>query len=331
MVNAAFFSDNAPQINRVYGEGRKEWLQTELDFFLEIVSSESFARHLPALQQVEFVFSTWGMLQLNEEQIAQLPALKAVFYAAGSVQYFARPFLTREVKVLSAWGANAVPVAQFTVAQIILAAKGYFMATRICCTSAGRNSFNNHYPGLFRTRISLLGAGMVGTKVIELLKPYALNILVFDPFLSQERADELGVERVSLEQAFQNGFVVSNHLANLPETRQMLTRSLFESLQPYATFINTGRGATVDEASMLAVLAQRPDLTALLDVTEPEPPQPDSPIYQLENVLLSPHIAGSIDREVLRQADYMLEEYRRFKNGEPLLYSVSLEMLKTMA
>ena len=331
MANAAFFSDNAFQINRVFGEGRKEWLQAELDFFPEIVSSESFARHLPALQQVEFVFSTWGMLQLNEEQIAQLPALMAVFYAAGSVQYFARPFLSRGVKVLSAWGANAVPVAQFTVAQIILAAKGYFMAERICRTSAGRNSFNNHYPGLFRTPISLLGAGMVGAKVIELLKPYALNILAFDPFLSQERADELCVERVSLEQAFQNGFVVSNHLANLPETRQMLTRSLFESLQPYATFINTGRGATVDEAGMLAVLARRPDLTALLDVTEPEPPQPDSPIYQLENVLLSPHIAGSIDREVLRQADYMLEEYRRFKNGEPLLYSVSLEMLKTMA
>ena len=331
MANAAFFSDDAFQIDRVFGEGRKEWLLTELDFFPEIVTSANFTRHLPALQQVEFVFSTWGMLQLSEEQIAQLPALKAVFYAAGSVQNFARPFLNRGVKVVSGWGANAVPVAEFTLAQIILAAKGYFMAERACRTSAVRNTFSNHYPGLFGTTVALLGVGMVGTKVIELLRPFNVKILVFDPFLEQARAAALGVQCVSLEQAFEHGFVVSNHLANLPETRQMLTRSLFESLQPYATFINTGRGATVDEAGMLAVLSQRPDLTALLDVTEPEPPHPDSPIYTLENVLLSPHIAGSIDREVLRQADYILEEYRRYKNGEQLLYSVSLDMLKTMA
>jgi len=331
MVNAAFFSDDTFQIDRVFGEGRKEWLQTELDFFPEIITGANFTRHLPALQQVEFVFSTWGMLQLSEEQIAQLPALKAVFYAAGSVQNFARPFLNQGVKVVSGWGANAVPVAEFTLAQIILAAKGYFMAERICRSSAGRESFSNHYPGLFGTTVALLGVGMVGTKVIELLRPFNVKILVFDPFLEQARAAALGVQCVSLEQAFEHGFVVSNHLANLPETRQMLTRSLFESLQPYATFINTGRGATVDEAGMLAVLSQRPDLTALLDVTEPEPPHPDSPIYTLENVLLSPHIAGSIDREVLRQADYILEEYRRYKNGEQLLYSVSLDMLKTMA
>ena len=111
----------------------------------------------------------------------------------------------------------------------------------------------------------------------------------------------------------------------------MLTPALFERMQPYATFINTGRGATIDEPGMLAVLARRPDLTALLDVTDPEPPPAGSPIYTLENVLLSPHIAGSIDREVLRQADYMFEEYDRLSSGLPLRYEVTLEMLKTMA
>jgi phosphoglycerate dehydrogenase-like enzyme len=99
----------------------------------------------------------------------------------------------------------------------------------------------------------------------------------------------------------------------------------------YATFINTGRGATVDETGLLAALRKRPDLTALLDVTGPEPPRPDSPLYQADNVLLSPHIAGSIGREVLRQADTMIEECRRFIHGEPLRYAVTLEMLKHMA
>jgi phosphoglycerate dehydrogenase-like enzyme len=331
MTKAAFFGNAPQQLERVYGGGRKEWLLAEMDFYPEVVSLFDFGEHAEELGEVEFIFSTWGMPPLSEDEIAQLPALRAVFYAAGSVQYFARPFLKRGVKVISAWGANALPVAQFVVAQITLAAKGYFSAERLCRKADGRDSYENHYPGLFGTTISLLGAGMIGTMVIEMLKPYKLELLVFDPFMNLERAVNLCVKKVGLEEAFERGFVVSNHIANLQETTRMIRRGLFELMQPYATFINTGRGATVDEAGMLEVLAKRQDLTALLDVTDPEPPLPDSPIYRLENVLLSPHIAGSIDSEVLRQADYVIEEYKRFKRGEPLLYSVSLEMLKTMA
>ncbi len=331
MPSAAFFTNDLNNISRVYGDGRKEALESELDFYPEIISAQNFPQYQPALQDLEYIFSTWGMPSLTEAQIGQLPALKAVFYAAGSVQYFARPFLNKGILVVSAWAANAVPVAQFVVAQIVLSVKGYFTATRACRTSKGRNHFVNHYPGLLGNTVALLGAGMVGTKTIELLKPYELNILVFDPFLSQERAARLGVTCVSLEEAFERGFVVSNHIADLPETRGMLAKHLFERLQPYATFINSGRGATVDEAGMLDVLARRPDLTALLDVTYPEPPEPDSPIYRLENVYLSPHIAGSLGKEVLRQADYAIEEFHRFRSGQSLRYAVTLEMLKTMA
>jgi phosphoglycerate dehydrogenase-like enzyme len=280
---------------------------------------------------VEFAFATWGMPRLNEEQVGRLPSLKAVFYAAGSVQYFARPFLNKGVVVVSAWAANAIPVAQVAVAQITLAAKGYFRAERLCRTSQRRNAFENKHPGTFGTVIALLGAGMIGTKVIELLRPYELDILVFDPFLTLERAAALGVSKVSLEEAFERGVVVSNHIADLPETRGLLRRDLFARMLPYATFINTARGATLDETGMLEVMASRPDLTALLDVTFPEPPLADSPIYRLENVLLSPHIAGNISREVLRQADCVIEEFLRFKNGEALKYAVTLEMLQRMA
>jgi phosphoglycerate dehydrogenase-like enzyme len=331
MPTAAFFSNDPAQIRRVFGEGRQDQLRAELDMYPEMVSQQNFEEHAPHLQDLQYIFSTWGMPALTEEQVARLPALRAVFYAAGSVQSFARPFLRRGAAVVSAWGANAVPVAQFVVAQITLAAKGYFPAVRACRTPQGRAHFTTAYPGLFGTTIALLGAGMVGREVLQLLKPYQLDVLVFDPFLSADRAAELGVKKVTLEEAFERGFVVSNHLADLPETRGMLTRSLFEKLQPNATFINSGRGATVDEAGMLAVFAERPDLTGLLDVTFPEPPAPDSPLYQLENVLLSPHIAGSINHEVLRQADAVIAEFHRLQSGEPLRYAVTLEMLKTMA
>jgi phosphoglycerate dehydrogenase-like enzyme len=331
MTQAAFFSNAPDQIARVFGGGRRETLEAELDFYPEIVSSATFDTQLTAIRDIAFIFSTWGMPSLTEEQAGQLSGLKAVFYAAGSVQAFARPFLNKGVAVVSAWAAIAVPVAEFVTAQITLAAKGYFSAQSLCRTPEGRQGFANHYPGLLDTPVSLLGAGMVGTRVIERLKQSSVELLVFDPYLDQERAEALGVRTVSLAEAFKAGFVVSNHLADLPETKGMLTASLFESMQPYATFINTGRGATVDEAGLLRVMRKRPDLTALLDVTEPEPPGPDSLIYQTDNVLLSPHIAGSIGREVWRQADTMIEEYHRFIKGDHLRYAVTLEMLKRMA
>lgn len=331
MTQAAFFTDRPELIGRVYGEGRADTLRAELDVYPHIITAENFAGHAPALRGLELIFSTWGMPALGDDELDQLPALKAVFYAAGSVQYFARPFLARGVQVISAWAANAIPVAQFTLGQILLAARGYFTAERECRTPEGRAAYVYRHPGLFGSTVALLGAGMIGSRVIELLRPHELEVLVYDPYLTAERAQALGVRRVALAEAFERACVVSNHIPDLPETRGMLTADLFERMPPYATFINTGRGATVDEAGMLAVFARRPDLTALLDVTYPEPPEPDSPIYRLENVLVTPHIAGNMGREVLRQADLVIEEWRRFRDGRPLRYAVTLEMLKTMA
>ena len=102
-------------------------------------------------------------------------------------------------------------------------------------------------------------------------------------------------------------------------------------MRPGAAFINTGRGATVVESDLAEVLAARPDLTALLDVTSPEPAPADSPWYALENVHLSSHIAGSGGKEVVRMADYCLEEFEAWKAGKPLRYQVTADMLATMA
>ena len=111
----------------------------------------------------------------------------------------------------------------------------------------------------------------------------------------------------------------------------VLNRPLFASMRADATFINTGRGRQVNEADLAAVLAERPDLTALLDVTDPEPPAPDSPFYALPNVHLTSHIAGASNDEVLRMADTMIEEYQRWVDGQPLRYAVTQAMLARMA
>lgn len=330
-ARAAFFTSNPALIGQVYGGGLREQIEAAAPVYPGVVAATDFDTLAPELAGVEWIFSTWGMPALTGEQIARLPALRAVFYAAGSVQHFARPFLERGVTVVSAWSANAVPVAQVTLAQILLALKGYFSAERACRTPEGRAAYANRHPGTYEAVVAILGAGMIGRRVIELLRPHQMQVLVYDPFLGETAAGRLGVCRVSLEEAFERSAVVSNHIADLPETRGLLSRGLFERMLPYATFINTGRGATVDEPGMLDVLSHRPDLTALLDVTWPEPPLPESLIYRLENVLLTPHIAGNMGAETRRMAVCVVDEWQRLRAGEPLTCAVTLEMLKTMA
>ncbi|MBE6780566.1 MAG: hydroxyacid dehydrogenase [Ruminococcaceae bacterium] len=321
-MNRIYLCEKAENIRNVYFDEERVYTKAEV-----MNSPETF-------KNTEYVFSTWGMPAFTEEEIKKyLPKLKAVFYGAGSVQTFARPFLNCGVKVFSAWAANAVPVAEYTVAQIVLANKGFFSSSRLAKTGdrkAASQSFCS-YPGNYGVKIGIIGAGMIGKLVIQMLKSYSLEVLVFDPFLSEEKACELGVKKVNLEALFKECSVVSNHLADNEQTKGMLDGKLFEAMRPYATFINTGRGAQVVEADLIKVLKERFDITALLDVTFPEPPESESELYALPNCILTPHIAGSAGNEVRRMGKYMTAEYEKLIQNKPCTFEVTLEMLKTMA
>ncbi|HKP96060.1 MAG TPA: hydroxyacid dehydrogenase [Fibrobacteria bacterium] len=331
-IRAALCGNQAWELDRVFARGRREELEAATVLFPRYVSAASFADQAPFLQEVEVLFSTWGMDAELARLVSGLPGLKAFFYAAGSVRHFARPLLDREIIVVSAWAANAVPVARFAFAQILLSLKGYFRNLRETRLPANRGrAAATDAPGTFGATVALLGCGMVGRTVAELLRPMELDVIVYDPFLGGEAAAGLGVRKVPLAEAFATAQVVSNHLADLPPTRGLLDRGLFASMRAGATFLNTGRGATVAEADLAQVLRDRPDLTALLDVTFPEPPAADSPWYALENALLSSHIAGSNGNEVVRMADYCLEEFAAWRRGRPLKYRVTREMLEKLA
>ena len=284
---------------------------------------------------VQFVFSTWGMPHLSVETIRdRLPSLKAVFYGAGSVQSFAREFLSCKVRVFSAWQANAIPVVEYAVSQIVLANKGYFVSHGVRSGSdmQKKRSLSVKYPGNYGAKVGILGAGQIGRRVIERLRRYyRLDVYVFDPFLPDEKAKELGVKKTDLKTIFSSCVTISNHLANNPQTVGIITRELLMSLPERCTFINTGRGAQVDHAALYDAMKARPEASALLDVTWPEPLDDSDPLYTLPNVIITPHIAGSQEDECERMAEYMLDEARRFVNGEPLRYEVTEEMLKTMA
>ena len=321
-MKTIYLCEKADTVAKVYGIDGTVYTKADV-----LNDPESFAK-------TEYIFSTWGMPEFSEEELQRcLPNLKALFYAAGTVQAFARPFLMRGVKVFSAWAANAVPVAEYTVAQIILANKGFFGSSRMHKAGDHLEALDYFYafPGNYNTKVGIIGAGMIGKLVIEMLKAYRLEVLVFDPFLPDEKAAELGVTKCDLQTLFAECSVVSNHLANNEQTKGMLRYEHFSAMKPYATFLNTGRGAQVVEADLVRALTERPDLTAILDVTFPEPPEDGHKFYELPNCILTPHIAGSAGNEVQRMGAYMRQEYENFLQNKPCRYEVTLEMLKTMA
>ena len=257
---------------------------------------------------------------MTREQIRQLPHLKALFYAAGATKPFRDPFEENGVIVCSASSANAIPVAEFALAQILLAGAGYFRSTPNSSDTwhaQRHNSFANY--GNYRQRISILGDGAVSGRLQQLLKPHDLDVTVISSYPEKRT--------VSLEEGFASSNTVVNLFPCLENNDGILDSSLFERMPGNAVFINVGRGRQVNEPDLIRVMKARPDLAALLDVQCEEPPEDGSELYILPNIRLSAHIAGSKGCELSRLSDYMIEEFIRFERGEPLLYQVQPDQL----
>lgn len=326
-VKSAFFTNDQQMfrgqpgcaIAAVYSQGRRERIEELTDLYPQIIGDENFEEHAFNLKDVEVIFSTWTMTRFSAELLVRLPNLKAVFYAAGATSYFREPLLERGITVCSSSPANAVPVAEFCLGQILLSAKGFFQNSQACGSRSEMADFPFVGRGVYGARVTLIGNGAISRKLQELLKPFVLDVQVLP-------SRSLG-DQVLLEQAFESSYIVSNHLPDLDHNVGILNGDLFRRMPKGASFINTGRGRQVNEEEMAAVLCDRPDLTALLDVQCEEPPEENSSLYALPNIYMSSHIAGTYGDEFSRVADYMIDDFIRWQNGEPLLYEVTEDML----
>ena len=337
-MKAIFLANNKGNIDYVYPKATQQRIKALIDIDLDkVYCQEDLETNPDIFKDVEYIFSTWSMPGGSEpkDDFARFfPNAKALFYAAGSVKYFAQHYFDKNIRIFSAFAANAVPVAEFSVAQILLANKGYYQSLRAfknreAYKTAG--DISRAHAGNYSTNVGIVGAGMIGRRVIELLKPYKLNIKIYDIFVSEEKAKEMGCEKVeTLEELFATCDVVSNHLANVPATVGVFKGELFENMKQNGTFINTGRGAQVDEAGMLSALKKRGDVSAILDVTIEEPPTNED-FYTLDNVFLTPHIAGSQANEVARMSEMVVDQFERLIKGKPTQYEITEKMLATMA
>ncbi|HEY3003157.1 MAG TPA: NAD(P)-dependent oxidoreductase, partial [Kribbellaceae bacterium] len=177
----------------------------------------------------------------------------------------------------------------------------------------------------------IVGASRIGRRVLELLRPFDLELVVADPYIDAAEAASLGAGLVALDELVATSDVVSLHAPDLPETRHLIDARRLAMMREGATLINTtARGALVDTAALTAaVLAGR--VYAVLDVTSPEVLPADTPLYDHDNVLLTPHIAGSLGTELARMGALAVDEITRLAHGEPLRHPVLQEHLTRTA
>ncbi len=330
----ACFIGKPEEIARVYAPLVKAQIRICYELSEESVTLGSWDESFAELNETVALFSTWGMLKIDEEALQSvLPNLEAVFYAAGSVHAFAKPFLDQGITLCCAAEANAIPVAEMVASQILLANKGFFQ-NALAHTKTDFDflrSCANEYPGNKNVKVGLLGAGSVGRKVMARLKDTDIEVYAYDPYVDEETLMKYGAHKATLEFIFSECQTISNHMPDLLSTKGILNYDLFKLMGPTTVFINTGRGATLNEADLIKVLSEKPNCFALLDVTYPEPPIEGSPLYTQPNLILTPHIAGSIGQEVVRLAETMALEATRYLLMQPCLTQVSPASLSIKA
>ncbi len=319
-------------MNAIYGPNERRRLEDQVDFVCPPQTPESVKETPSLLEAVEIIFSGWGGPRLDTEFLNAAPHLQAFFYGAGATGGSLSPAVWEKgITVVSAASVNAIPVAEYTIAAIVFALKNVLPFARQAHEQKQFSGGKHPVIGAYKKTVGLVSFGLIGRAVRDRLRLLDVSVLVHDPFLSEADAAASGVECVSLEALFTRADVVSLHTPWLPETEGMITGPLIASMRPGTTLINTARGAIIREPEMIEVLAARPDLTALLDVTYPEPPVPDSPLWSLPNVFLTPHIAGSIGDECHRMGSFIVDELERFLRGDPLLGVVRAENIKNTA
>ncbi|RKN12443.1 hydroxyacid dehydrogenase [Streptomyces radicis] len=278
---------------------------------------------LDPLARVDVLITGWGCPPLGRDMLDAAPRLRAVLHTGGSVKSLLAPEgWARGLVVSSAAAANALPVAEYTLGMILLSGKGVFeLRERLRAERSFVLGQVHRSLGNVGRRVGLIGASRIGRRVVELLRPFDFDVLLHDPYVTGDEARALGVRKVELAELLTESDVVSVHAPATPETRHLVDRAGLALMRDGAVLLNTSRGSLIDHDALTdELVAGR--LRAILDVTEPEPLPAASPLYDLPNALLTPHIAGSHGNELRRLGLTAVEELERLLAGRPLHHRV---------
>jgi phosphoglycerate dehydrogenase-like enzyme len=285
------------------------------------------------LQDVDAIITSWDVACIDADVVAAAPKLKAMAHMGSSVKRFVSDaFWQQGIQLTSAGIALARSVAETTLGLMIVGQKRIWPLGQHVREGGWRNSpawdkwFSRE---LYRKNVGIVGASNVGRYVIELLKPFGPNVLLYDPYVSEEQAIALGTTKVDLNDLLSRSDIVSLHAPANKSTYQLLNAAGMALMKDDALIINTGRGSLIEEAALIKELSKG-RFFAFLDVTDPEPPALDNPLRSLDNVVISPHIAGCIEN-CNQMGELAVEELRRFFAGEPAVYQITPEMFERIS
>ncbi len=282
------------------------------------------------VQDCEVAVTGWGTPPFSQNVVDACPNLKLVAHSAGTIKHLLPdPVWSRGIKVVHAAAAIAPAVAEMTILLML-------MCRRDVHNISSRMHAGEQWPQpelgfeLGGTRVGVIGAGHTGRNVIKLLHGFAADIVVYDPYLSLERAAELKVTKASLEDLMSTCPVITVQAPTTPETYHMISREHLAMIQDGALFINTARSHAVDADALYEALKTN-RFQAALDVFDSEPLTIDSRLRGLPNLVLTPHLAGKSEQARTRQGALIVEQLQLYAAGKPLTQEVTRAMLATMA
>ena len=296
---------------------------------------ELTSENLPGLlDDAVAAITGWGTPPLDEALLARATSLKLVAHAAGSVRHLV-PFAAIEEGRLHVTHAAihiGEAVSEFVMAQVLS-----FLRHPAELADGMRNNeswfdLRARLLGRFlgEQTVGLLGAGYIGRMMTRLFRAFDARVLVYDPYLTEAQAREMGAELSGLDDLLRRSDIISLHVPSLLQTRHMIGAAQLAMIKDGALFINTARGAIVDEQALIAEL-RKGRFTAVLDVYEKEPLAHDSPLRKLPNAILAPHAAGHSHETYLRQGATAVDEVCRMLAGEPYRHEVTKAVLAIMA
>ncbi|HLV35592.1 MAG TPA: hydroxyacid dehydrogenase [Spirillospora sp.] len=292
-------------------------------------SSDELAAHIT---RFDAVITGWGTPKFTDAVLSASLQLKLIAHSAGSIKAMLPPAVfDRDIAVTHAASAIAPAVAELTLMLIMLCLRPVqkldHMLKGGAWSQAKNTSMGQEIAG---QRVGVVGTGYTGRCVIRLLRAVGAEVWAYDPYLTDECATELGVRKVDLNTLLAECPIITLQAPPTKETYHMIGAPQLALLQDGAVFINTARAHLVDQDAMLAEL-QTGRFVAALDVFDPEPLPDDSPFRKLDNVILTPHIAGASKQARIRQGNIIVDEIERFFTGEALQYRVTRDMLDIMA
>lgn len=279
------------------------------------------------LRDCQVGIGSWKTPWPSPEVVSACPNLRLWEHVAGTVRKFFGPHLEgRDITIASCKTAIADNVAEMALGEIIIGLRR--VIENSTANRCGQGGKPENAIVLSSATVGVVAASQVGRRVIRLLKPFGCKVLLFDPFVAEQEAAEMGVELVlRLVELCRRSDAVSLHTPSTPDTRKIIGRTELEAMKDDAVFVNTSRGACVDEEALIGELSKG-RLLAFLDVTEPEPPDEDSPLRALPNCIYTSHIAGPPGRNMGRQA---VDDVAAFLSGGSPLCVVTEDQLDHIA